>query len=284
MEEFFKNGQKQKGLHIFLLTLLSFIPKIIFMSSDKEKEFLIKRIYDLADTSQSRQTYTYTNFLSPMEQDYFLSCSHDFSAVGYKLWGGSNLCLRKMAVFGAEENIGYEFSSPIRVLSITPKAEKFAEDLTHRDYLGSLMALGIDRSLTGDIIIRQHQAWVFVLDSAVDFITENLTSVRHTPVICKEVEGDIPELEIKFQTLSANLASERLDLMIAAVTGQKREQAKSLLADQKVFVNGRLAENSGKTLKPGDEITVRGYGKFIYDGISSESRKGRLNITIRKYI
>ena len=116
------------------------------------------------------------------------------------------------------------------------------------------------------------------------FITENLTSVRHTPVVCREVEGEIPELEIKFQTISANLASERLDLILGAITGQKREQAKSLLADQKVFVNGRLAENSGKSLKAGDEITVRGFGKFIYDGISSESRKGRLNITIRKYV
>ncbi|MCQ2529860.1 MAG: YlmH/Sll1252 family protein [Lachnospiraceae bacterium] len=254
------------------------------MNADKEKEFLIKRIYDLADTSLSRQTYTYTNFLSPLEQDYFLSCSSDFSSVGCQLWGGASSCLRKLIIFGSEDNIGYPLPSPIRILHIAPKAAKFAEELSHRDYLGSLMALGIDRGLTGDIIIRDHQAWVYVLDSVVSFITENLTSVRHTAVLCTEVEGEIPELEIKFQTISANLASERLDLILGAITGQKREQAKSLLADQKVFVNGRLAENSGKSLKAGDEITVRGFGKFIYDGISSESRKGRLNITIRKYV
>lgn len=254
------------------------------MSADKEKEFFIKRIYDLADISLARQAYTYTNFLSPLEQDYFLSCCKDFSSIGYQLWGGSHSCLRKLVIFGSESNIGYPLSSPIRILLIAPKAPKFAEELSHRDYLGSLMALGIDRGLTGDIIVRDHQAWVYVLDSAVSFITENLTSVRHTTVVCKEVEGEIPELEIKYQTLSANLASERLDLILGAITGEKREDAKSLLAAQKVFVNGRLAENSGKSLKAGDEITVRGFGKFVYDGIRSESRKGRLNITIRKYV
>lgn len=271
-------------MHNFILTLLPFISKIKFMNADKDKEFLTKRFYDLADNSSFHHTYTYTNFLSPLEQDCFLSCSYDFSATGYQLWGGSPSCLRKLIIFGSEENTGYPFISPIRVLHIFPKAAKFAENLSHRDYLGSLMALGIDRSLTGDIIIRGSQAWVYVLESAVDFLTKNLTSVRHTSVICKEEDGNIPELEIKYQTINANLASERLDLIIAAVTGLKREQAKSLLANQKVFLNGRLIESSGKAIKEGDEITVRGFGKFIYDGIDSTSRKGRLNITIRKYI
>ncbi len=254
------------------------------MNTEKEKEFFIKRIYDLADISLARQAYTYTNFLSPLEQDYFLSCCNDFSSIGYQLWGGCRSCLRKLVIFGSESNIGYPLSSPIRILHIAPKAPKFAEELSHRDFLGSLMALGIDRGLTGDIIIRGQEAWVYVLDNAADFIVENLSLVRHTTVVCNEVEGEIPELEIKYQTLSANLASERLDLIISAITGEKREDAKRLLADQKVFVNGRLAENSGKSLKAGDEITIRGFGKFIYDGIHSESRKGRLNIKIRKYV
>ena len=252
------------------------------MGPDKEKEFFLRRMQDLSAQAQRQNIYTYSHFLTPIEQDMLLSSKE--ALFPFYLTGGSEAAIRKIAVFGDASLFGYPFDSPIRVMRIFPKSEKYAEELTHRDYLGSLMALQIDRSLTGDILVRGKEAFVYVLESVVPFLSENLTSVRRTQVLCSETDHNIPQLEIRFQTLSGNLASERLDLLTAFLTGTKREAAKDLLASQKVFLNGYVKESPGQKVEPGDKITIRGYGKFIYDGIRGESRKGRLFITARKYI
>lgn len=238
---------------------------------------------DLALQADLQCIYTNTRFLTPLEQSLFLSVKNDLS-VRSRLYGGMDSAIRKIAVFGSEEDLGYPFESPIRILHIRPKAEKFAEELSHRDYLGALMGLGIERELTGDIIVRGKEAWLFCLNSIVPFLRESLTQVRRTNVVCEEVSGDVPELKPQFQPLNINVASERMDLLISGAAGTGREEAKKLLKDERVFINGRVASSAGHKLNAGDEIVIRGFGKFIYDGISSTSRKGRLNVMLRKYI
>ena len=252
------------------------------MGPDKEKEFFISRMLDLSAQAERQNIYTCSHFLTPLEQDLLLSSKETFSP--FYLTGGSAAAIRQIAVFGSASLFGYAFESPIRVMRISPRSERFAEELSHRDYLGSLMALGIDRSLTGDILVREKEAFVYVLESIVPFLTENLTAVRHTAVVCKETDADLPQLEIRYQILTGNLASERLDLLVSFLTGTKRESAKDLLTDRKVFLNGYVKESPGQKVVPGDVITIRGYGKYIYDGIRAESRKGRLFISCRRYI
>lgn len=246
-------------------------------------ELLISRFFDLASQAASQDIYTHTRFLTPLEQSLFLSVKKDLP-VSSALYGKTPSAIRKIAVFGSRTELGYEFEDPVRILHIRPKAEKFAEELSHRDYLGSLMALGIERELTGDIIVREKEAWVFVLEGIADFLCESLLQIRHTGVICERTEGDAPELAPRFQVLRINVASERADLLIAAAAGISREEAKKMLGDEKIFVNGRTAGSAGQKLRPGDELVIRGHGKYIYDGISSTSRKGRANITLRKYV
>ena len=249
-----------------------------------DEELLKNRYLDLAGRAASQYFYTYTRFLTPVEQSIFLSMRKDLFPVPARLHAKNDAAIRKILVFGSEEHCGCKWEDPIRILHIRPKAAKFAELLSHRDYLGAVMSLGIERELTGDIIVRGKEAWMYVMDTAVDFITESLTEIRHTPVICEEVSDEVPELAPSFQTMHVNVASERLDLFLAAATSLNREDAKKLLRDRKVFINGRLADSAGDRLRPGDELVIRGFGKYLYDGIASTTRKGRINITLRKYI
>lgn len=248
-----------------------------------EDELVKRRIEDLAGQADGQRIYVHSGFLSPAEQSVFWQIKKDLP-VGASLTGGSDSCIRKLACFGSEEEFGYEWESPIRILHIRPGNEKFAGELTHRDYLGALMSLGIDRRVTGDIIIREKEAWVFVLDTALEYIKENLTQIRHTQVVCEEVTGEVPELAPRFLSMKVNLASERLDLIAAAAAGIKREQAKKLMDSDKVFVNGRLASSPGHKIKAGDEIVIRGFGKYIYEGIEGTTRKGRIAASLRKYV
>ena len=103
-------------------------------------------------------------------------------------------------------------------------------------------------------------------------------------MICKEVSSDIPELKPSFRPFTANIASERIDLIIAAAAGCNRETASKLLKNEKVFINGKIVSSAGHKLQPRAEIVIRGYGKFIYDGIAGNTKKGRLNIQMRQYI
>ncbi len=248
-----------------------------------DEELFKNRIFDLATRADTQFIYTYSRFLTPLEQSSLLSMRGELP-VPVTLFGGTESAIRKIAVFGSEDEFGYPFEDPIRILHIRPKSEKFSEELSHRDYLGSLMALGIERELTGDIIVRGKEAWVFCLDSIVSFLCESLSQIRHTNVICEEVEGDVPELAPEFQALHLNTASERIDLIVAGAAGINREAAKKLLADDKVFINGRAVSSAGHKLNEGDELVIRGFGKFIYDGVASTSRKGRCNISLLKYI
>lgn len=248
-----------------------------------EDELFLRRIEDLARRAEEQRVYTNSGFLTPLEQDLYYSVRNELPVSSF-LYGGSGSCIRKLACFGSEKEFGYEWDNPIRILRIRPRNEKFAEELTHRDYLGSLMALGIDRKLTGDIVVRGKEAWVFVLDTAADYIITNLTQIRHTQVVCEPVAGEVPELAPQFQNMTVNLASERLDLILAAAAGLKREQAKKLLDSEKVFVKGRLVTSPGHKLREGDEFVIRGYGKYIYSGIESTTKKGRIVVQLKKYI
>ena len=80
------------------------------------------------------------------------------------------------------------------------------------------------------------------------------------------------------------MSSERLDALIAAVTGESRSKAQKLLLDERIFVNGSCIKNAGTTLKEGDVLTIRGFGKMIYQGIEGKSKKGRYYVTVKRYI
>ena len=146
------------------------------------------------------------------------------------------------------------------------------------------MGLNIDRGLTGDIIVKGKEAWVFVLGSASEFIKNELTSVGKDNVRCEEVTSDIPDLVPEFKTVTVNIASERIDLIVASAAGISRGSAKKLISDERVFINEKAVTSSGHKINRGDTIVIRGFGKFIYDGITGTTRKNRLNVVIRKYV
>ena len=251
------------------------------MDATKELQMHIK---DLAQRAESRGTYTYSAFLSPAELSDVLARERELIPVPYTLWGGSEAAERKLICFGSEAWFGYPPVWPICVVAIAPAAERFAEELSHRDYLGALMSLGIERELTGDIVIRGKFAWLYCLDSIADFLCENLTSVRHTAVQCHVETGEVPALALQFQTLRLNVASERIDAVTAAFLGKSRSSIGELFSAGRVFVNSRAVADGSKLLREGDILSVRGFGKAAYDGIDGTSKKGRSYAVLRKYI
>lgn len=251
------------------------------MDASKELQMHIR---DLARQAETRGTYTYSAFLSPAELSDILAREKELIPVPYSVWGGSEAAERKLLCFGSESWFGYAPAWPICVIRIAPAAEKFAETLSHRDYLGALMSLGIERSLTGDIVIREKTAWLFCLDSIADYLCGSLSEVRHTSVRCSVETGDVPELAPRFETLRLNVPSERVDALTAAFLNKSRSSIGELFPAGKVFVNSRAVTDGSRLLKEGDVLSVRGFGKAVYEGIDGTSKKGRSYAVLKKYV
>lgn len=251
---------------------------------DAEETLFKKRLTELADKSYNNSQYLFTNFLSMAEQNTYFSMERELSYVPVTLFGGTADCERVMLRFGSEELCGYEEAFPIICIKIEPVIEKFGEQLSHRDYLGALMNLGVDRATLGDIIIVEKTAYLFCTEKMAPYLLENLNQVKHTHVKCT-MTTDFPSSTItKLERNSVLVSSERADGILAKLYHLSRSQVLTLFQGQKVFVNGRIYENNSGTLKPGDRVSVRGYGKFIYLGKSHETRKGKLSVDADLYV
>lgn len=255
------------------------------MASESEKEIqqLKNRLTELADKSSKQGIYTFTAFLGLSEQDALWQVEKDIRYAGIKLFGGSDNTERVVARFGNPEEFGYEVEFPIKCIHVCPILPKFADRLSHRDFLGALMNLGIERSTIGDIKVGDKEAYLFCLDQVAGFICENLDKIKHTNVKCMITEdiGEIPKEEP--ERINIQVASLRLDAVIAKVYNKSRGDCLELFRSGKVFVDGRLCENNSRILKPGETVNARGYGKFIMAGKPGETRKGKISAEILVY-
>ncbi len=252
---------------------------------DREEQLLFRRLRDLADTCYSRNIPVYTDFLNLNEQTVFLSKLSEFSHVRTVLHGGYEGAERKIVCFlpAYEEDGPSGAQLPFLPLRIRSSAGKFTVPCTHRDYLGAVLNLGIERGKIGDILVGEGQAHLLCMRSMADFLTENLTSVRRNPVLCARAELSELAAQVVFTEMSGTVASLRMDSLLALFMKSSRSASGSVLDGERVFVNGRLCTSHSAVPRKGDVISVRGFGKFVFDGVSSSTKKGRLFITIRKY-
>lgn len=249
-----------------------------------EQELLKKRFIELATKSERGGYYAYTDFLGLSEQSVFNEAKRSFGKVRYTLFGGAAGCERMVVRFGDPEELGYEEDFPISIIKAEPKSAKFADKLTHRDFLGALLNLGIERKTLGDIVILDNVGYIFAEEEIAGYIVSSLEKIKHTDVRTM-ITDTLPEGELfRTERLKVQVAGERLDAVISKVYSLSREESLSLFRKRLVFVSGRLQENNSYTPKDGDVISVRGHGRFIYRGFSSLSRKGKLNVDIDIYV
>ncbi len=267
----------------------------------ENKEVLEGRLRDLSNKAYQNEYTTHTDFLSASDlaeiYDIFsrqgvLRESTSYNGVTFCLYGGWEDADRKVMCFlpsylDPETFVLQENAEPgvVSCIRISPVNERFAEDLNHRDYLGSLMNLGIERDCIGDILTNPGGTvcYVFVLKDMASLICKELVRIRHTSVKCQEVPPAECDIRPAFETVQGSVASERLDAILALVYKLSRAEAQRLVEAGNVFVDGRTAYSGGYDLKPGARVSVRGHGKFKYDGVEGTTRKGRLFAKVQVY-
>ena len=272
----------------------------------KDEELLAKRFSELSRQSFHRGIITYTDFLNLNEQTILHALPKDSLYTGYILFGGYDSAERQMAAFLPEDALSlrgryaavpgnpaekeggsagrYLFTNRMAVLRITPLHEKYSDALTHRDYLGAIMNLGLERRKTGDILIDGPDALIFIDAKLKNFLKEELTRIRHTSVSVSEEDWNDFQYTQKVQEIRGTVPSVRLDALLSLAFSTSRSKLTGLIEAGKVFVNGRLMTSNGYHIKEGDIISVRGMGKFQYVEQLSVTKKNRICILIHKYI
>lgn len=242
-----------------------------------------KRLKELADKSYRQNIFTFSSFLGLAELDVYYRMEKELLFAHPALFGGDEQAERKLVRFGSLEEFGYEEAYPISCIHVKPLLAKFADDFSHRDFLGALMHLGIERNCIGDIRVGSREGYLYCLSSMAPFICENLVQIKHTHVHC-QVVGQIPGIEgEESESREIQVSSLRMDGCLSKIYNISRTESLALFQNARVYVDGRLVENNSRTLKDGEVVNVRGYGKFVFDGVKYETKKGKLCIGVELF-
>lgn len=241
---------------------------------NNEDKLVISKAEDTIYLSQKRFSPVFYGFLNEHETQIIKDNVYlDDSCV---FWGGFSDSLR--VIFGAGVNNTDDF--PITTLKFSFKKEY---ELSHRDFLGALMSLGIERSTIGDIIVNKGEAVIFVKYDIADFITEQVDKIGRVGVSVCIYDGANFTHEYNFDELSFTLSSLRLDAFVANVCKLSREKAQALINNDFVCVNHRVENSNCKNLAVNDIVTIRKYGKYVFAEECGFSKKGKIRISVKHF-
>ncbi len=250
---------------------------------DREEELFLKRIKELAYQAETRGYATLTDFLNLNELNLFFSHIKELPHIQYKLWGGYENADRCRLCFYQTDDIPLE-EFHISIIKISPNNSKFADTLTHRDFLGALVNLGINRGKLGDILIKDNIGYLFVEETISSYIIDSLNKIKHTYVNCSPTYLQVIDITPSYQEVKGTISSARLDAILALALNSSRSSITGLISSGKVFINSRIVTHNSTVLKENDIISVRGHGKYVYCGITHQTKKGRYCATILRYI
>lgn len=261
------------------------------MQRKEDIELLIARIDDLCDRAERGETAV-SVFLSPREL-HFASRRLLEKRANFLAFGGYEDAERKRlyilpdymeGITSVSELDNYGQSTDISVLKVSGSG--FSK-LSHRDFLGSLLGLGIERSVIGDIVVTEagREAAVFCVSEIVRFLLDSWSKAGNDKV---RVENAIlPENFApvrSFANITDTVASPRADGVVAALCSLSRDKARELVENEFVEVDYETVCRPDKTIAAPCIVTVRGYGKFRVVSVSEQTKKGRYRLLAQKYL
>lgn len=242
-------------------------------TNNADDKLLLSRAYDAIELSERTGCPRFLGFLNEHELSYLKAHISPKRDVSY--FGGYPDAVRLMMGAGAEE-----YSYPIVALEFSYKPEY---DLRHRDFLGSLMALGLRRDTVGDILCEQGRTVIFVRDDVADYVMTQVEKIGRVGV--RIGYADTADLPVPDDTeeLSFTISSLRLDAFVAAAAGLSREKAARMIRSELVMIDHVVNTDVSAPLSPGATVTIRKYGKFVLSADLGTTRKGRLRVSVKRF-
>lgn len=248
----------------------------------EEERLLLSRVWDKREQCRLRSIPAATAFLSPQEQ---AAATRLLNALGqregYAFWGGYDGAERQRLLFLPDWMNGPDDSTIAALRAVC----RSGATLTHRDFLGSLMALGLTREKIGDILVESGGCQVLVDPSSLDFLVQNWDSAGREKLTVSPLPLEaltVPEAAVK--EVRDTVSSLRLDNVLASAFSLSRGRAAEAVEKGAVQVNWTVCQKPDKPVAAGDTITCRGLGKCVLDSVGGPTKKGRLPVVIRRFV
>ena len=249
-----------------------------------EDRLALAKVLDKAEQASERNIPAATDFLSPQQRAQALDLLRlaGISESAYVLQGGYEGAERQVLQFLPDWMEPESAEAPIRCLRAVFREE---EKLSHRDFLGSLMGMGIVREKVGDILVAPGSADLLVLEGVADFLLQSWNSAGRAKLRVSAIEPEnlhIPTVQRK--EVRDTVSSLRLDAVAASGFRLARGKAAALIESGKVQLNWRECVKPDKLLEAGDVVSARGFGKFELSEVGGLTRKGRISIVLQVYV
>lgn len=254
---------------------LSFLGKI----SDDD-QVMLNRLLDWTDAVTEKYIDKFSFFLDERQKSLCEKVLRSAGFENYRFFGGYNGAQRTVLGLFAPYSEPADDEFPIIPLTFSYRQ---ADKLSHRDFLGCIMAQRVSRESVGDIIVSDGRAAVFLYKTVVNEISF-LDKIGRVGVKVSQGfdEGIIPVQ--KFQQIDSTVASLRLDCVLSAAIKVSREKASALIKSKGAEVNHTSVYAPDLQLAEGSVFSVKGFGKFILEHVGGFSKKERIHITLQKYV
>lgn len=251
-------------------------------AQEPEDRLLLARVWDKYEQAERKNIPSSTIFLSPREQQLAQAMLNAAGVrSGYVFDGGFESAERKILIFLPDWMEGAAGDE----LVFLRAAFHGDESLTHRDILGSLMGLGITRERVGDILVSPHSADIVASPSLRDFFLREWSQAGRVRLSVAEIERGglcVPQAQVK--VIRDTVSSLRLDAVAAAAFSMSRGRAAELIAAGRVSLNHMPCLKGDKPVEEGAVITARGLGKAKLAQVGGLSKKGRIGITVERFV
>lgn len=244
-----------------------------------DDRILVRHILDLAKQSETSLRPRFSAFLDERQAVLCESSLKHEHINSFMFYGGYTGAVRTCVGFDPG-GYGIEDAFPFTPVVFNYRS---ADTPTHRDFLGSIMALEIKREMIGDILVGEKRAVVFVYNSSLKLVSE-MTKVGKVGISISfdfDENNDVPEQQ--FEDITSTVASLRLDAVLSLALHISREKAGDLIKAKGVLLNRVVTYNTSARIDEGDTFSVKGFGKFVLDHVGGNSKKDRIFITIKKF-
>lgn len=245
-------------------------------------EQLAAKLLDLAEGANKSRKYRVSEFLDPHAYNVAEIIAANFDNVRLETDGGFMNAERVKAAFVSEDFFG---QPDYGISCFLASWDKRYYDLSHRDVLGAFMGSGCKREALGDIVFVPEGAQFVVEKTLVNYLQGNLTQIGSAPVTLTEInKDDLLQKEEKVKVINATVADLRLDAVAAAGYGVSRSRMADEIKSLNVKVNWKEAKKAAQSVNVGDVISFRGRGRVEIEEIKGTTKKGRISVTLKRYI
>ena len=247
-----------------------------------EERVLLARALDKLELAQNRSVPACTPFLSPGEQASVTDLLNAWGRPRHLFFGGYEGAERAVCAFLPDWQEEADESEYMTALRCTYRKE---DTLTHRDFLGSLMAQGVTREKLGDILVSEGSCDLIVSRDIAPYLLQNVTSAGRVKLSVSEIElSDLSVPELKVKEIRDTVSTLRLDAVAASGFSMSRGKAQELISSGRVQLNHRETLKADAPVAQGDVVSARGLGKFEVAEVGGLSKKGRTALLLRRYL